>query len=146
MAGWLNGSVIWRKGRLLLPCPIAVARVCSKGMGSISSDPGSPSTSQDNPLTGQDLPRATLLELIYRMMFQGFHNRMHELQVGHSLWMSQPYSGGLCHSEYDCFKMHLKHVTWSLYDALQKSLIKLLTCWLFIGGIRMPCEWLGDNE
>nr|XP_046259322.1 sterol 26-hydroxylase, mitochondrial isoform X2 [Scatophagus argus] len=75
MAARLSWSVVWRKR------PDAVARVCSRGVGSVSSPTGSLSTFQDKPRTVEDLPRVSTLELLYRLTFQGFYNRMHELQI-----------------------------------------------------------------
>ncbi|XP_076603334.1 sterol 26-hydroxylase, mitochondrial [Chaetodon auriga] len=81
MAAWLCRSVMWRKGSGLLSCSTAVTRACSRGVGSISSTPGPVSTFQEKPRTLEDLPRVSFSKLIYRMTFQGFHNRMHELQI-----------------------------------------------------------------
>ncbi|KAM9347677.1 sterol 26-hydroxylase, mitochondrial-like [Symphorus nematophorus] len=80
MAAWL--SVLRKKAdSWLLRCPVAVAQVCSRGVGSVSGAHGPLSTSQDKPRTLEDLPSVSLGELIYRMTFQGFHNRLHELQI-----------------------------------------------------------------
>lgn len=87
MAAWLSRCAMWRKG------PTAVTRACSRGVRRISSAPEPLSTFQDKPRTMEDLPRVSFFELIYRMTFQGFHNRLHELQVGlrHSPWMTLIY-------------------------------------------------------
>lgn len=36
---------------------------------------------QDKPRTVDDLPHASFVTLLYRLLFQGFYSRMHELQV-----------------------------------------------------------------
>ncbi|XP_068602195.1 sterol 26-hydroxylase, mitochondrial [Brachionichthys hirsutus] len=72
---------MWRNGSKLLACPVAVARVSSTGVGRASSARGPLSTSQEKLLTREDLPQVSLLELLYRLTFQGFHNRLHELQL-----------------------------------------------------------------
>ncbi|XP_070770761.1 sterol 26-hydroxylase, mitochondrial [Enoplosus armatus] len=74
MAAWLSRSVMCRNGSWLLPWPISVARVCSRGMGSASAF-------QEKPRTVEDLPQVSVLEMIYRLVFQGYVNRMHELQI-----------------------------------------------------------------
>ncbi|XP_035531952.1 sterol 26-hydroxylase, mitochondrial [Morone saxatilis] len=81
MAAWLSRTVAWRNGSWLLPCPVAVVQVCSRGVESTSSAPGSLSTLQDKLRTVEDLPRAGFLELMYRLFFQGYYKRIHELQI-----------------------------------------------------------------
>lgn len=81
MAVGLSQTVIQRNGSRLLPCAIAVARVYSRGVGSASFATSAHSASQDKPLTVEDLPRVSFLEMVYRLVFQGFYSRMHELQV-----------------------------------------------------------------
>ncbi|XP_044073940.1 sterol 26-hydroxylase, mitochondrial [Siniperca chuatsi] len=95
MAAWLSRSVMRKNGGWLLPCPIAVARVCCRGMESASSPPGTLSAFQDKPRTVEDLPRVSFLELIYRMVFQGFYNRMHELQIYEKQRYGPIYRDGL---------------------------------------------------
>ncbi|XP_067459103.1 sterol 26-hydroxylase, mitochondrial isoform X2 [Thunnus thynnus] len=74
-------SVMQRNGSRLLSCPMAVAQVCSRGMGSTSPAPGTLSAFHNKPRTVEDLPHTSFSELIYRMVFQGFYNRLHELQI-----------------------------------------------------------------
>ncbi|KAE8299611.1 Sterol 26-hydroxylase, mitochondrial [Larimichthys crocea] len=81
MAAWLSQSVMWRNGSWLLQRPIAVAQVYSRRVGSDSSAPGHLYTFQDKPRTVEDLPRVSFLELMYRLTFQGFLSRIHELQI-----------------------------------------------------------------
>lgn len=81
MAARLSRSVMWKNGSWLLQCPTAVARVCSMGVGSSSSAPGTLSAFQGKPRTVEELPHVSFLELMYRIVFQGFYKRMHELQV-----------------------------------------------------------------
>lgn len=80
MAAWLSRSVIRKNGSWLL-CPNAVARVCSRGVGSPSPVPRELSAFQEKPQTVEDLPRISVLELLFRLVFQGYSNRMHELQI-----------------------------------------------------------------
>eukprot|EP00064_Thunnus_orientalis_P020996 superscaffoldBa00006109_g21150 len=70
-----------RNGSRLLSCPMAVAQVCSRGTGSTSPAPGTLSAFHNKPRTVEDLPHTSFSELIYRMVFQGFYNRLHELQI-----------------------------------------------------------------
>ncbi|XP_077437176.1 sterol 26-hydroxylase, mitochondrial-like isoform X2 [Vanacampus margaritifer] len=63
--------------RLLQRSPIALARFVSRGWRSASSNP----SALEKPRTVKDLPRVSLLELLYRMVFQGFYSRAHELQL-----------------------------------------------------------------
>ncbi|KAI4805087.1 hypothetical protein KUCAC02_009720 [Chaenocephalus aceratus] len=81
MAAWLCRALVQRNGRLLLPYPNSVGRLCSRGVGSSSPAPGALSAFQDKPRTVEDLPNISFFELIYRMVFQGFYNRLHELQT-----------------------------------------------------------------
>lgn len=84
MAAWLTRSLVQRNGSWLLPFPIAMARVCSRGSGSTSSSQKGLSAFQDKPRTVEDLPHVSFLELIYRLVLQGFYSRIHELQVHQS--------------------------------------------------------------
>ncbi|KAM3608489.1 uncharacterized protein V6R79_026365 [Siganus canaliculatus] len=77
MAARLSRGVMWR----LLPGPSAAAWSSSRAVGSVSSAPGPLSTAKEKPRTFEDLPRVSLLEMAYRMTLQGFHSRMHELQI-----------------------------------------------------------------
>ncbi|KAK1903039.1 Sterol 26-hydroxylase mitochondrial [Dissostichus eleginoides] len=81
MAAWLCRALVQRNGRLLPSYPNSVGRLCSRGVGSSSPAPGALSAFQDKPRTVEDLPNISFLELIYRMVFQGFYNRLHELQI-----------------------------------------------------------------
>ncbi|KAG8000843.1 Sterol 26-hydroxylase [Nibea albiflora] len=74
-------AVMWRNSTWLLQRPVTVARVYSRRVGSDSSAPGHLYTFQDKPRTVEDLPRVSFLELMYRLTFQGFLNRIHELQI-----------------------------------------------------------------
>ncbi|XP_047458047.1 sterol 26-hydroxylase, mitochondrial [Mugil cephalus] len=81
MATWLTQKLIPRTGSWLQPGPGAVALVCRRGVGRASSAPEDLSAVQDKPRTVDDLPHVTFLEMLYRLVFQGFYNRMHELQI-----------------------------------------------------------------
>ncbi|XP_071328839.1 sterol 26-hydroxylase, mitochondrial [Trachinotus anak] len=74
MAAWLSRSKIQSKRGWLLSCPFAMARVYPRVASSVS-------TFQDKPRGVEDLPHVSFLELMYRMVFQGFYNRLHELQI-----------------------------------------------------------------
>ncbi|XP_056294166.1 sterol 26-hydroxylase, mitochondrial isoform X2 [Pseudoliparis swirei] len=89
MAAWLSRSLMQRNGRWLLTGPTAVARACSGG-------PGGPSpAARGEPRTVDDLPRVSFLELLYRMVFQGFYNRLHELQIYEKRRYGPIYRDGL---------------------------------------------------
>lgn len=64
------------RGTLLQPSPVAVAWFYSSGVESAPA-----STLQEMSPKGKEPPRVSRLELIYRLAFQGFQNRTHELQV-----------------------------------------------------------------
>ncbi|KAM9365231.1 sterol 26-hydroxylase, mitochondrial isoform 2-T2 [Pholidichthys leucotaenia] len=81
MATWLLQRVIPRKGRWPLPCLVTGAQVCSRGMLRPSSIASGVSTLQDKIRTVEDLPHVSFWELLYRLVVQGFHSRMHELQL-----------------------------------------------------------------
>lgn len=80
------------RGTLLQQSPVAVARFYSSG---VESTPAS--TLQEMSPKGKEPPRVSLLELIYRLTFQGFRNRMHELQV--RLRLIFIYLAGLCNKK-----------------------------------------------
>ena len=82
MAAQLSWSVMRRTGSWLLPCPNAFARACSRVAVSPSSAAGvAPPPAEDKARAADELPNISFLELLYRMVFQGFYNRLHELQV-----------------------------------------------------------------
>nr|XP_040057824.1 sterol 26-hydroxylase, mitochondrial [Gasterosteus aculeatus aculeatus] len=93
MAAWLTRSVMQRNW--LSPWPNAVAGVCRRGVGGPSSAAEALSTSRDKPRTVEDLPRVSFLELLYRMAFQGFYNRLHELQIYEKQLYGPIYRNGL---------------------------------------------------
>ncbi|XP_042350913.1 sterol 26-hydroxylase, mitochondrial [Plectropomus leopardus] len=95
MAAWISRGVTRRNGSWLLPCPNAVARVCSSGAGKLSSVQGALSAFQEKPRTEEELPHVSLLVQIYRMVFQGFYNRMHELQIYEKRLYGPIYRDGL---------------------------------------------------
>ncbi|KAM3862152.1 sterol 26-hydroxylase, mitochondrial [Diretmus argenteus] len=92
MAGCLTRSAAKRIGRWLLPCPRAVV---SRGTRVTSSPSVTLSSPQDKPRTAEDLPRVTFLELLYRMVFQGYYKRFHELQVYEKQRYGPIYRSGL---------------------------------------------------
>ncbi|XP_074550251.1 sterol 26-hydroxylase, mitochondrial-like [Halichoeres trimaculatus] len=81
MAACLTQRVVWRNGKWLLSCPFSGARICFRGVGSTSSGSGAISTFKDKLRTIEDLPHVSVLELLYKMVFKGFYNRLHELQI-----------------------------------------------------------------
>lgn len=103
MASGLYQCLTKRSGGLLLPCPLAMAQVRSRWLANRSS-PGGLSAFQVKPRTLKDLPHVSFLEMMYRMIFQGFYKRLHELQVG-----QQQYTAlhRLCLSQIYTFTIHL---------------------------------------
>ncbi|KAF7658147.1 hypothetical protein LDENG_00016610 [Lucifuga dentata] len=84
-----------RNGCWLLQCPAAVAWVCSRWAGSTSSASMALGTPQGKPRTAEDLPKVSFLEMMYRMVFQGYFNRLHELQLYEKKLYGPIYRGGL---------------------------------------------------
>ncbi|KAF7214367.1 sterol 26-hydroxylase, mitochondrial isoform X2 [Nothobranchius furzeri] len=80
MAAWISLRLL-PGSKLLLSCPISRGQACIRGVGRTSTTPGALSAYQDKLRTMEDLPHVRQLELLYRMVFQGFHNRLHELQI-----------------------------------------------------------------
>ncbi|KAM6934523.1 sterol 26-hydroxylase, mitochondrial [Xenentodon cancila] len=70
-----------RNASWLLPWHLSKTQVCVRCVRSTSSSPGALSALQDKPRTVEDLPHVSFLELLYRLAFQGFYNRLHELQI-----------------------------------------------------------------
>ncbi|XP_069554912.1 sterol 26-hydroxylase, mitochondrial [Brachyistius frenatus] len=94
MAAWLSRRVMPRNGSWLLqPCP--VSEVCSRGAGKASSAPVALAALRDKPRKAEDLPHVNFLELLYRLVFQGFYNRMHELQIYDKQRYGHIYRDGL---------------------------------------------------
>ncbi|KAM7380857.1 hypothetical protein PAMP_004128 [Pampus punctatissimus] len=89
MAVWLSSAVMQRNGSRLLLRPFAVTQVCSRRLG------GTSSVLQDKPRVVEDLPRVTFLKLIYRMVFQGFYKRLHELQIYEKRLYGPMYRDGM---------------------------------------------------
>ncbi|CAN9497980.1 unnamed protein product [Ophioblennius macclurei] len=84
MAAWLSWRAVQqRSSGWLLPRPLAVApAVVSRGAGRVTSVTGAlPPLQADRPRTMDDLPRISFLKFLYRLVFQGFYNRVHELQI-----------------------------------------------------------------
>nr|QQL94744.1 sterol 26-hydroxylase mitochondrial [Lateolabrax maculatus] len=84
-----------KSGSWLQLCPTALARFCSRGVGSTSSDTGPVSSFKDKPRTVEDLPHVSFSEMFYRMIFQGFYNRVHELQIYEKRLYGPIYRDGL---------------------------------------------------
>ncbi|XP_034042907.1 sterol 26-hydroxylase, mitochondrial isoform X2 [Thalassophryne amazonica] len=95
MAVWLSRSVRQRNVIRFLACPAPVAQVCSRWVETTSSTPVTVSRSQDKPRTADDLPRVGFLMQMYRMVFQGYYSRMHELQIHEKQIYGSMYRGGL---------------------------------------------------
>ncbi|XP_058469399.1 sterol 26-hydroxylase, mitochondrial-like [Solea solea] len=77
MALGLTRCLVKRNGGWPLPGPAAMARVHSRCPGSTSFA----TVVQHKPRTVKDLPHVSFLEMVYRMVCQGFYKRMHELQI-----------------------------------------------------------------
>uniref|UniRef100_A0A8C3AD81 Cytochrome P450, family 27, subfamily A, polypeptide 1, gene 4 n=1 Tax=Cyclopterus lumpus TaxID=8103 RepID=A0A8C3AD81_CYCLU len=89
-ASRLSRSLMRRYGRWPPMGPNAAeAPVCSRGAA------GPSSAGQDKPRTVDDLPHVSFLELLYRMVFQGFYNRLHELQIYEKQRYGPIYRDGL---------------------------------------------------
>ncbi|XP_004081865.4 sterol 26-hydroxylase, mitochondrial [Oryzias latipes] len=95
MAAWLSSKSVPRNGGRLLSGSVFKAPVCFRGLGRTSSASGAVSAFQDQPRTIDDLPRVSLLEMLYRLVFQGFYNRMHELQLYEKQRYGPIYLNGL---------------------------------------------------
>ncbi|KAM4558152.1 sterol 26-hydroxylase, mitochondrial [Odontesthes bonariensis] len=95
MAAWLSWRELRRSGTWLLPCPISGARVYARGVGKISSAPGALSACQEKPRSVEDIPHVSFLELLYRLVFQGFYDRFHELQIYEKQLYGPIYKNGL---------------------------------------------------
>ncbi|XP_053296633.1 sterol 26-hydroxylase, mitochondrial [Pleuronectes platessa] len=94
MAAGLSRCLTSRSGGWRLPCPIAVVRVRSR-LRSSSSAPEVLSALQDKPRTLKDLPHVSPLEMIYRIVFQGFYKRVHELQIHEKRCYGPIYRDGM---------------------------------------------------
>ncbi|XP_004559199.3 sterol 26-hydroxylase, mitochondrial [Maylandia zebra] len=95
MAAWLSSRLVKRKCSSLLPCPISLAPVCSRGVARVSPASGALSTIQKKPRTVEDLPHVSFLEFLCRVVFQGFYKRMHELQIYEKQLYGPIYRDGL---------------------------------------------------
>ncbi|XP_017285840.1 sterol 26-hydroxylase, mitochondrial [Kryptolebias marmoratus] len=93
MAAWLSQRSLLRSSRWL--CPVSRGRVSIRDVGRTTSAPGALHALQDKPRTAEDLPRVRFLELLYRMVFQGFYNRLHELQIYEKQLYGPIYNSGL---------------------------------------------------
>ncbi|XP_038127200.1 sterol 26-hydroxylase, mitochondrial-like [Cyprinodon tularosa] len=62
-------------GRWLQLCRIFKGNVCFRGLGRASS------LQQDKLRTVEDLPRVSPLEMLFKILFQGYFHRMQELQI-----------------------------------------------------------------
>ncbi|XP_047225844.1 sterol 26-hydroxylase, mitochondrial-like isoform X1 [Girardinichthys multiradiatus] len=82
MAAWLSRRALSGKTTWLLPSShIFKSHVNCRKVGRTSSAPGALSSLQDKPQTVEDLHRVTFLETLYRLVFQGYYNREHDLQL-----------------------------------------------------------------
>ncbi|KAM4730871.1 sterol 26-hydroxylase, mitochondrial-like [Anableps anableps] len=96
MAAWvwrrtLSGRTTW----LLPSSSICESHVCCRKVGSTSSAPGALSALRDKPRSAKDLPRVSFWEMLYRMVFQGYYNRLHELQLYEKQLYGPIYRSGL---------------------------------------------------
>ncbi|MEQ2295896.1 hypothetical protein AMECASPLE_019305 [Ameca splendens] len=82
MAAWLSRRALSGKSTRLLPSShIFKSHVYCREVGRTSSASGALSSQQDKPQTVEDLHRVTFLEMLYRLLFQGYYNRAHDLQL-----------------------------------------------------------------
>ncbi|XP_037136763.1 sterol 26-hydroxylase, mitochondrial [Syngnathus acus] len=77
--------------RLLHRGPVAAAWIYQRASRSTSSELGA----LEKPRTVKDLPQVGVLELLYRMVFQGFYSRGHELQLYEKQLYGPIYRDGL---------------------------------------------------
>ncbi|XP_061923535.1 sterol 26-hydroxylase, mitochondrial [Entelurus aequoreus] len=86
-----------QRQRVMPRSPVTVPQVFLRWSRSASSTPGSLAASQesDKPRTVRDLPHVSLLELLYRMVVQGFYSRLHELQLYEKRLYGPIYRDGL---------------------------------------------------
>uniref|UniRef100_A0A3Q2QM96 Cytochrome P450, family 27, subfamily A, polypeptide 1.1 n=1 Tax=Fundulus heteroclitus TaxID=8078 RepID=A0A3Q2QM96_FUNHE len=75
MAAWLSRRALSGSRLLLLRFSISEGHVCSRGVARTSC------LLQDKLRTVEDLPRVSALEMLYRILFQGYYHCLHELQV-----------------------------------------------------------------
>lgn len=82
MSSGLSQCLMKRSSSWLLPSTAALTRVDCRVWGSTSSATQDFTSFQSKPRTLKDLPHVSSLEMIYRVVCQGFYKRLHELQVG----------------------------------------------------------------
>ncbi|KAM6984952.1 sterol 26-hydroxylase, mitochondrial-like [Aplochiton taeniatus] len=97
MAARLTQSALQRTSSLLRLCPTVSAVVSSRGTGDTSSSSSSVALSgaQGKQRTVEDLPLVSPWEMFYRMVFQGYYNRLHELQLHEKRLYGPLYRGGM---------------------------------------------------
>ncbi|CAK6963720.1 sterol 26-hydroxylase%2C mitochondrial [Scomber scombrus] len=88
MAARLSRTVMQRNGSRLL-------QLCFRGKGYTSSAPGTLSAFQDKPRSVEELPYSSFLRMIYRLLFQGFYKRLHELQIYEKQLYGPIYKDGM---------------------------------------------------
>ncbi|XP_054642347.1 sterol 26-hydroxylase, mitochondrial-like [Dunckerocampus dactyliophorus] len=88
----MAAALLWQ--RVMQRSPVIVAQVLRRSR-STSSTPRPLAASQDKPRTAGDLLRVSFLELLYRMVFQGFYSRSHELQLYEKQLYGPIYIDGL---------------------------------------------------
>ncbi|CAL8387621.1 sterol 26-hydroxylase, mitochondrial isoform X1 [Gadus morhua] len=98
MAACLVRSSVLRRaspGHWLRPRPSTGALVsCRAEGGPPSSSIALPASGGDKLRTIQDLPKVGLWEVVYRMVFQGYYNRLHDLQIHEKELYGPIYVGG----------------------------------------------------
>ncbi|KAM9710762.1 sterol 26-hydroxylase, mitochondrial [Menidia menidia] len=96
MAAWLSWRALRRSRGWPLTSPVSGGQVWSRGRGvGRSSAPGALTAVQEKPRSTEDLPRVSFLELLYRLVFQGFYERLHELQIYEKQLYGSIYRNGL---------------------------------------------------
>lgn len=87
MAARLVQNAVRRSGQWLPPCrpPVSALVSARRSAGGTPSPSVTMPKPQDKVRTQEDLPQVKMLETLYRMFFQGYFSRLHELQVGYCI-------------------------------------------------------------
>uniref|UniRef100_A0A3P8WV04 Cytochrome P450, family 27, subfamily A, polypeptide 1, gene 4 n=1 Tax=Cynoglossus semilaevis TaxID=244447 RepID=A0A3P8WV04_CYNSE len=95
MSSGLSQCLMKRSSSWLLPSTAALTRVDCRVWGSTSSATQDFTSFQSKPRTLKDLPHVSSLEMIYRVVCQGFYKRLHELQIYEKQRYGPIYRDGL---------------------------------------------------
>ncbi|XP_014840028.1 PREDICTED: sterol 26-hydroxylase, mitochondrial-like isoform X3 [Poecilia mexicana] len=89
MAAWLLSRALSGRSGSLLPW----SQVCCRER--CRTAPSALPALQDKPRAASDLPRVSVWEMLYRMLVQGYYNRLHELQLYEKQLYGPIYWSGL---------------------------------------------------